>query len=467
MFKNKNYSKVLFEIILLSTLIFSWIILAGNNRLKNSIKMINGNKIGITPDTQKISSDLNMGKTIAPVFPDKKTLDKIENDSEITYMSIGIPSYITQADIKENDILKNLKLIGTNQVTPYDLFIEKILLVEGRKFTEKEIIQGKNVAIMSEEFVKRNKLKIGDTYYISISVAPFEYEEEDEHVHEEKDEHIHKEEDVKTITFPIKVIGVFKSNINTSIRQDSEESLFYINLLSSNMYIPNIFSKEINSKLLSKQIDFFPNEFKDVKDLYGKTITEKNKLLEHLEAFQTYEISLVPKNNYVSSDLKERLSTKLNKFPYIEAIYTSDRYDVYQILPVIILSVAIISFIVSIVYYFYKFTKYRKAKFFVKQLIFCSIISFSFGLLLSNIFSSFYINELSRFSSKYPNQENISVYNNLEKTILTTENILELRRIPLELSLLSSIFLIAVVITIAYILFRIHNYQSRKYVRLP
>lgn len=145
MFKNKNYSKVLFEIILLSTLIFSWIILAGNNRLKNSIKMINGNKIGITPDTQKISSDLNMGKTIAPVFPDKKTLDKIENDSEITYMSIGIPSYITQADIKENDILKNLKLIGTNQVTPYDLFIEKILLVEGRKFTEKEIIQEKNV----------------------------------------------------------------------------------------------------------------------------------------------------------------------------------------------------------------------------------------------------------------------------------------------------------------------------------
>ncbi|HFI0136303.1 TPA: ABC transporter permease, partial [Streptococcus suis] len=224
MLKKLKTRKILLELLILLSLIFSWSILEGNVRLNYYLETIIGNKIGIAQNFNTIASDINAGKVIIRTYPDKDTLDQISNFPEVEYMSVSTPAYVVQDNLSENDPLKHIKLIGGNQPFPYDLFIEKILLIDGRVFNQQEITQESNVALISENFARKNNLKIGDSYNIKAIGNRFEHEHEHEHEHDSTDH-----DDI--ILIPIEIIGIFKANTTSLVSQDSKESQFYTNLL--------------------------------------------------------------------------------------------------------------------------------------------------------------------------------------------------------------------------------------------
>ncbi|HEL2651160.1 TPA: hypothetical protein T0G97_001331 [Streptococcus suis] len=464
MFKKLKSIKLL-ELLILSTLFFSWSMLQGNIRLKNYLDTIIGNKIGITQNIKTISADINAGKIIAKTYPDKHTLDEIANFFEFDYMSVSTPGYIVQDNLSEEDPLKHIKFIGSDQLFPYDLFIEKILLTDGRVFDQQEIIKKTNVALISEAFAKDNNLQVGDTYNIKASINYNSHEHEDEHNHEHNHEH-EDEHNHEIILIPIEVIGIFKANTTTSVSQDSEESLFYTNLLSTNIYITNSYAKEINSKLLARQIEASPTDFENITDLYGELITNNDKLIKHLEAFQTYEISIVPKNNKVTNKLKDELVSNLKQFPYVKVLLSLERYDVYQIFPQFIISIVIISFLSLVIYYLYSFSEIKNTRLFIKQHVLSIVLSFILGLGLSIFFTNIFINYISQFSPKYPIQDDIPIYNNLDKFKLTSDNILELRSTPIPFEFLAYLSLLILALSTAYLIYVLKKYKSKKYVRL-
>ncbi|MBM7280941.1 hypothetical protein J5581_00850 [Streptococcus suis] len=459
MLKKLKTRKILLELLILLSLIFSWSILEGNVRLNYYLETIIGNKIGIAQNFNTIASDINAGKVIIKTYPDKDTLDQISNFPEVEYMSVSTPAYVVQDNLSENDPLKHIKLIGGNQPFPYDLFIEKILLIDGRVFNQQEITQESNVALISENFARKNNLKIGDSYNIKAIGNRFEHEHEHEHEHDSTDH-----DDI--ILIPIEIIGIFKANTTSLVSQDSKESQFYTNLLSTNIYITNNYAKIINSKLLTKQIETSPAEFENIKDFYGNTITDNDKLLKHLESFQTYEISIVPKNNRATNSIKDKLASKLKLFPYVKVLYSLERYDVYQIFPQITISIVVISFISLVTYYVYSFSNIRNNKQFIKHHILSIMLSFVLGIGLSNYCSNIYINYISQYSPKFPIQDDIPIYNNLDKIKLTTINMIELRSVPMVHEFLVYLSLIFIALILSFLIYKLKKYRDKKYVRL-
>lgn len=469
MFKKLKSIKLL-ELLILSALFFSLSILLGNLRLKSYLDTIIGNHIGITQNIKAMALDINDGKVITRIYPDRETLENIANLYEVDYMSVSTPAYIDQNNLSESNLLKHIKFIGTDQLFPYDLFIEKILLTEGRVFNQKEINSKTHVALISDSFAKENNLKVGDTYNIEASINDYnyEYEENHSHEHELEEEHAHDHElEHDIISIPIEVIGIFKANTTSAISQDAEESIFYTNLLSTNIYITNSFAKEINSKLLAKQIEAYPTNFENITDLYGELIKDKDKLIQHLESFQAYEIKIVPKNNRVTTQLKDKLTSSLKLFPYVKIVYNLERYEAYQILPQFIISIVIISFFSLIIYYLYSFSNIENTKLSIKQHILSMILAYILGLLLSIGCNNVFINFISQFSSKYPIQDDIPTYNSLDKFKLTSTNILELRSTPVAYEFLIYLSLIILALGLAYVIYVLKKYRFRNYVRLP
>ena len=190
--------------------------------------------------------------------------------------------------------------------------------------------------------------------------------------------------------------------------------------------------------------------FENITDLYGNAITNNDKLLEHLESFQTYEISIVPKNSRVTSRLKDKLTSKLKLFPYVKVLYSLDRYDAYQIFPQLTLSIVVMSFLSLVSYYVYSFSNIKTIKQFVNQHILSIALSFVIGIGLSKCFSNFFINNMSQFSPNFPIQDDIPIYNNLDKIKLTPMNILELRSVPMIYEFFVYLSLIIIALTLSY-----------------
>ena len=107
MYRNLKTEGKLLELLILSTLFFSWSILEGTVRLNYYLDIIIGNKIGIVQNLKTISSDINIGKIIVSTYPDKYTLEEIRNFPEVEYMSVSTPAYVTQDGLSNNGLFVN------------------------------------------------------------------------------------------------------------------------------------------------------------------------------------------------------------------------------------------------------------------------------------------------------------------------------------------------------------------------
>ncbi|HFI0339990.1 TPA: hypothetical protein ACGOWD_002340, partial [Streptococcus suis] len=93
-------------------------------------------------------------------------------------------------------------------------------------------------------------------------------------------------------------------------------------------------------------------------------------------------------------------------------------------------------------------------------------LSFVLGIGLSNYCSNIYINYISQYSPKFPIQDDIPIYNNLDKIKLTTINMIELRSVPMVHEFLVYLSLIFIALILSFLIYKLKKYRDKKYVRL-
>lgn len=215
------------------------------------------------------------------------------------------PNEITDYDKMSIELYGNSFTIkGTNSTTPSDFKNNVVHLVDGRFLTEKEIQEGKEVALISKHLADENRLSVGDIAVI--------------------DSHVNKEDDpenfelVPAEDFSVEIVGLYEPAYEKTIQSsgsaeggiDGYIDTTYINMI----YTSNKVVENIDSIVIEKEREASPKKFTDED---GNEIIMSN--LSTPEPFYTLE------SPDVVEAFKSETEPLLPKFYQVRA--TTDEYD--------------------------------------------------------------------------------------------------------------------------------------------
>lgn len=389
------------------------LIVLGNYNFNTVVDSVIGNKFSIIQDIVRISSDYESGITLTKTFPEEAFFTEIKNDPKIDYISKGIPLYVETEDTEHTVDSENLhgdlyKLIGVDQRFFYDLVIEKVTITEGRTFLKDDL--NTNSAIISKEYALLNNIKVGDKIYLEALI------------HSNKGEHDHV-----TSQLPLKVIGIFTPNKFNSLDTTSDEFKFNSAILNTNFYVPNSLVQDYRKKLLTVEVNNYPENYEGYLDPYKQKINNKEKLIENLLMEDFFEISIIPNENISLSKFRNDLTKNIKKYPYMKVIDGNSRYKKLNIFGNFSIPLFILSFVTLVIFNTISLQRIRrtttgKLKIFVSWFT-INLISIPISYFLVNKIIGGYLYLINRFSNLVPAEYEITQYYRLDKVILDNETI--------------------------------------------
>lgn len=194
------------------------------------------------------------------------------------------PSFDSDA-ISVND--QYLILNGTNLTTPLDFSRGGAEITSGRTFTEDELSERKNVAMISEELAKKNDLAVGDQMILDSKIVEY------------KDNGATEEYDGND--YSVEIIGIYKINsVETKKDDQSLEEKLSQQMIEADqfntIYMPNGAVKSIVSQEYETGKSVAPSQYEDIsEDEYGMiSPTYVLNSPDVVEDFKSDASSLVP-----------------------------------------------------------------------------------------------------------------------------------------------------------------------------
>ncbi|MDH6363141.1 putative ABC transport system permease protein [Enterococcus sp. PF1-24] len=248
--------------------------------------------------------------------------------------TVGMPE--EEADMYEG-IGKMVLANGTNLKEPIPFKEKKVVLTDGRTFTDEEISAKKYVAVVSNSFAQENGLALGDEFIIDSNLDDYK-----------EDGSIEKN---KINDFAITVVGLYDPiKLETKTSDDEKNSMNndpYFDMMQLNtFYMPNSVIKELTNLDLEKIKEIKPELY--IKD-DGSDFTEEDnfyaiptyflKSPEDADAFKEEANNLVPKYQkvVVSTDKFDEVGGSLQKMSKIAG---------YVVIIAVIAALVIISLVV-------------------------------------------------------------------------------------------------------------------------
>ncbi|EOL47636.1 ABC transporter permease [Enterococcus phoeniculicola] len=270
------------------------------------------------------------------VYPDNPKLDvyeKVGKLSYVKYFDYNTYSYFNSRKLKSFDYqseengdegstritgnrgLEYFNLKGINYPKILDIEQKKISLVEGTVFSDKDVKDGASVAVVGKRFAEKNNLSLGDQLLITAT------NEDQLGFDSEGNEVEVKPEDIKSVDYPVKIIGFFEPV--KSEKEPKKNSDEYYNQMNSStelentIYLPNKTVSEYSKKQNELMFSGDDTMEGDMGEYYSPAYILKNP--GDTEAFKEEAEPLLPKYYVVraSSDQYDEIGGSMKKMGQI------------------------------------------------------------------------------------------------------------------------------------------------------
>lgn len=324
--RRKGKSLILFAVIfILGNVIAGAIaIQQSTGNVEKNVKKQLGATATLEVDYMKYQKEFESGEVIIDALP-LKTIKKVGESPYVKYYDFNANHWISTRNLKsvqqeESDgsvvmggVLENsFDIKGVNYPKLLDIEEGNINLVDGTVFTEADIEQGKNSAIISAQVAELNNLSVGDQMVIDQRGIDYSTEEAKE---------------LFQIDLPVQVIGIFEptkleleeKNKNS---QQYYEQQFYSQQQQNTIYMANKAVLETSKAYFEKDRESQPAMYEGEEgsrddEYYQPLYVLKDS--EDVEAFRQEIDPILPQYYHVvaSSDQYDQIAGSMKKLSQI------------------------------------------------------------------------------------------------------------------------------------------------------
>lgn len=303
------------------------ILMAGSVSIKNSLrntqKSINQTVLPIATisvDWEQYERDMAKSGDEGERFPSvtKDTIQTIGELPYVKYYDYSISHYPELKDLKvyipedlankassedrnlEEDYGKSVFIKGIQYHNISALEEGAISLKEGRVFTQQDIKDGKNYAVVGENFAKKNNLKIGSKFTTQDKIY-----KHDEDLKLSKGEVEDTRKPVETLEQEFEVIGTFtinkKEGQSNQKEQDKEFDEWRIIEQENTFFAPNPLVEKLMMESIKKDMEYNNYPIEDMmnpEEMYEPTFVLKENSM--LKDFKQEASALLPQYNKIT-----------------------------------------------------------------------------------------------------------------------------------------------------------------------
>ncbi|MEG0293697.1 ABC transporter permease [Enterococcus sp.] len=267
------------------------------------------------------------------IQPPLKELEAIGTLPYVKYFEYSIRSYLDVNKIEsvtegENRVANGaatkyaFSVKGVSRPEMADIEEGFIKLEDGSLFSDKDLSEGTNTIIISQEVAKLNNLSVGDQVVFDVTgeyyaMAENESEASSEEATSESGQPM-GEPEIRTFDFPAKVIGIFSVIKKEATEEESENSSWMAKEQLSTIYAPNKLVQELQRQRAEKIYSQTAEEIASAEEVYQTTYVLKT--IDDLEAFREEANALLTNDYYqvlASSDEYDQVASSMKKLGQI------------------------------------------------------------------------------------------------------------------------------------------------------